>query len=107
MLYFVNAMQSSILSNLIPFLTSDWEPHALLTTIYVVSDAMSAAVNIPVSKIMDMWGRAEGFLCMIVCALLGLIFMAACNNLPTFCAAYVCTLFLLGDLLPFCLSVYH
>ncbi|KAL1895472.1 hypothetical protein Sste5346_005280 [Sporothrix stenoceras] len=89
MLYFVNAMQSSILSNLIPFLTSDWESHALLTTIYVVSDAMSAAVYIPLSKIMDMWGRAEGFLCMIACALLGLIMMAACNNLPTFCAAYV------------------
>lgn len=89
MLYFVNAMQSSILSNLIPFLTSDWESHALLTTIYVVSDAMSAAVYIPLSKIMDMWGRAEGFLCMIGCALLGLIMMAACNNLPTFCAAYV------------------
>ncbi|CAK7233331.1 hypothetical protein SBRCBS47491_008572 [Sporothrix bragantina] len=89
MLYFVNAMQSSILSNLIPFLTSDWESHALLTTIYVVSDAMSAAVYIPLSKIMDMFGRAQGFLFMIGCALLGLIMMAACNNLPTFCAAYV------------------
>ena len=89
MLYFVNAMQSSILYNLIPFITSDWESHSLLNTIYIVADAMSAAVYIPLSKILDMFGRAQGFLFMIFCALLGLILMAACNNLATFCAAYV------------------
>ncbi len=82
-------MQSTILYSLIPFLTSDWESHSLLTTIYVISDSLSAAVYIPLSKILDMWGRAQGFLCMIACALLGLILMASCNNLPTFCAAYV------------------
>lgn len=38
---------------------------------------------------MDVWGRAEGFLFMTVCATVGLIMMAACNNLATFCAAYV------------------
>ena len=38
---------------------------------------------------MDVWGRAEGFLFMTICATVGLIMMAACNNLATFCAAYV------------------
>lgn len=38
---------------------------------------------------MDVWGRAEGFLFMTICATVGLIMMAGCNNLATFCAAYV------------------
>ncbi|CAK7266048.1 hypothetical protein SEPCBS119000_001821 [Sporothrix epigloea] len=89
MLYFVNAMQSSILSSEISFLTSQWESHALLNSVYVISDAMSAAVYIPLSKVLDLYGRVYGFVFMVGCALLGLIMMAACNNLPTFCAAYV------------------
>ncbi|KKY14145.1 putative mfs siderophore iron [Phaeomoniella chlamydospora] len=89
LLYFVNAFQSSILSNLLPFVTSAFETHSLLNVIYVVSDAMSAAIYIPLSKILDVWGRAEGFLFMTICATLGLVLMATCNGLATFCAAYV------------------
>ncbi len=53
-------------SNLIPYATSDFESHSLLNVIYVVADAMTAAVYIPLSKILDVWGRAEGFLVMTV-----------------------------------------
>lgn len=72
-----------------PFVTSEFESHSLLNVIYIVSDAMTAAVFIPLSKILDIWGRAEGFLIMTVFATLGLVLMAVCQNLPTFCAAYV------------------
>ncbi|KAL4972652.1 major facilitator superfamily domain-containing protein [Aspergillus desertorum] len=88
-LYFVNAFQSSIINNLLPYVTSDFESHSLLTTIYVVADCFSAAVFIPLSKILDVWGRAEGFLFMTILATLGMVIMAACHNLATFCAAYV------------------
>ncbi|KAH8787946.1 major facilitator superfamily domain-containing protein [Diaporthe sp. PMI_573] len=88
-LYFVNAMQSSILSNLLPYATSEWEQHSLLNVIYVVASAMAAAIYVPLSKILDVWGRAEGFAVMTVFATIGMIMMAASHNLPTFCAAYV------------------
>ncbi|KAL2831550.1 major facilitator superfamily domain-containing protein [Aspergillus cavernicola] len=88
-LYFVNAFQSSIISSLLPYVTSDFESHSLLNTIYIVADAMTAAVYIPLAKVLDIWGRAEGFLMMTLFATIGLIMMAACHNLPTFCAAYV------------------
>ncbi|KAL1856308.1 hypothetical protein Daus18300_010793 [Diaporthe australafricana] len=88
-LYFVNAMQSSILSNLLPYATSAWETHSLLNVIYVVANAMTAAIYVPLSKILDVWGRAEGFAVMTTFATLGMIMMAASHNLPTFCAAYV------------------
>ena len=88
-MYFVNAFQSSILYSLIPFVTSDFESHSLLNVIYIVADSISAACYIPLSKILDVWGRPQGFLVMTVFATLGLILMAACQDLPTFCAAYV------------------
>lgn len=50
---------------------------------------MSAAVFIPLAKILDVWGRAEGFLLMVCSCTLGLVLMAVCNDLSTFCAAYV------------------
>ncbi|KAG2207990.1 hypothetical protein INT46_010356, partial [Mucor plumbeus] len=88
-LYFVNAMQGSILYNLIPYVTSDFSAHSLINVIYIVASAISAATYIPLAKILDVWGRAEGFLIMTIFATLGLILMAVCTNLPTFCAAYV------------------
>lgn len=89
LLYLVNGFQSSIVYNLIPFVTSDWESHSLLTVIYIVANAISAAVYIPLAKLLDIWGRAEGFLVMTTLATLGLILMATCQNLPMFSAAYV------------------
>ena len=50
---------------------------------------MAAATYIPLARAMDTFGRAEGFLAMAVFATLGLVIMAACQNLPAFCAAYV------------------
>lgn len=91
MLYLVNAFQSSILTNLVPFATSEFETHSLLTTIYIVANSMSAAVYIPLAKMLDLWGRAEGFLLMVSFATLGLVLMAGGNGLTTFCVAQVRT----------------
>lgn len=95
-------MQSSILSNLLPYATSAWESHSLLNVIYVVADAFAAAIYVPLAKIMDVWGRAEGFAIMTSFATLGLIMMAASHNLPTFCAAYVSISFTSGLGAPTC-----
>ncbi|KAG0645828.1 Major facilitator iron-regulated transporter B [Hyphodiscus hymeniophilus] len=89
LLYLVNAFQSSILGNLVPFATSAFESHSLLTVIYIVSNSMTAAIYIPLAKMLDLWGRAEGFLLMVVFATLGMIMMAGSNGIATFCAAQV------------------
>lgn len=60
-----------------------------MTTIPIVSSAMTAACYIPMAKALDVWGRAEGFLLMSGFATLGLILMAVSQNLATFCAAQV------------------
>jgi hypothetical protein len=88
-LYLVKAFQDSILYSLVPFVTSEWESHSELNVIYIVADAMTAAMYIPLSKVLDLWGRPTGFLTMTCFAILGMVMMAACKNLETFCAAYV------------------
>lgn len=85
----VNAFQSSILYSLIPFVTSEYESHSLLSVIFIVADTMQAATYIPLSKILDIWGRAEGFALMVCFATIGMAMMAGCNSLATFCAAHV------------------
>ena len=89
LLYLVNAFQASILYNLVPYATSDFESHSLLTVIPIVANSITAAIYIPLAKVLDLWGRAEGFLVMVSFATLGLIMMAACDGLATFCAAQV------------------
>lgn len=84
-----NGFRLSILWNLTPFVTSSFQSHSLLTVIYIVSNAMTAAVYIPMAKLLDVWGRAEGFLLMVGFSTLGLILMATSDGIPTFCAAQV------------------
>ena len=84
-----NGFRISVLYSLVPFVTSDFQSHSLLTVIGIVADAMTAAVYIPMAKLLDVWGRAEGFLLMVCSATLGTILMATSHNLSTFCAAQV------------------
>ncbi|KAL2882886.1 hypothetical protein SGCOL_001576 [Colletotrichum sp. CLE4] len=88
-LYLTNGFQSSVLYSLTPYAASDFESHSLLPVIDIVSSAMTASVYIPLAKILDLWGRAEGFLLMVLFATLGMIMLAASQNLATYCAATV------------------
>ena len=87
LIFLANGFRLSILYSLTPFVTSDFQSHSLLTVIGIVSDAMTSAVYIPMAKLLDIWGRAEGFLLMVGFSTLGVILMAVSKNLATFCAA--------------------
>lgn len=72
------------------YATSSFAGHSLLTVISIVSSAMAGAVYIPMAKALDLWGRAESILLMVVFCVLGLVLLAASQNLPTYCAGEVC-----------------
>ncbi|KAL4739563.1 siderophore iron transporter mirB [Aspergillus similis] len=84
-----NGFRQAILYSLTPYATSSFQSHSLLTVINIVSSAMVSALYIPVAKVVDVWGRAEGWLVMVGFSTLGLIMMAASKNLETYCAADV------------------
>lgn len=41
------------------------------------------------AKLLDVWGRAEGFALMVAFTTLAMVLMAVSQNLETFCAAQV------------------
>ncbi len=89
LLYFVNAFQSSITSNLSAFITSGFESHSLIPVIYIVSSVMSSATYMPLAKILNVWDRSIGFLIMVVFATVGLVLSATCTGITTYCISQV------------------
>ncbi|CAI7641460.1 unnamed protein product [Penicillium glandicola] len=88
-LYFVNAFQSTVTVTLNPYVTSSFKAHSLSGVPTALGDVFAAATYLPVAKIMDVWGRAEGFLLMVICTTIGLILMATCHTFEMYCAANV------------------
>ncbi|KAJ5173652.1 Major facilitator superfamily domain general substrate transporter [Penicillium coprophilum] len=87
MVYFVNNLNSSLTANLSAYITSEFSEHSLLTVISVVTSVMGAACLMPIAKVLNLFDRTVGFVIMILIAIMGLIMMAACNNIATYCAA--------------------
>lgn len=93
-----NGFRTAIFYSLTPYATSDFQNHSLLPTINIVSGAITSALYIPVAKLVDVWGRAEGWMFMVGLSTVGLVMMAASRNIETYCAADVriCKLSYLG-----------
>jgi MFS family permease len=75
--------------------------HSLIPVTYIVANIMSGALRLPIAKMLDLWGRAQGFMVLIAMAIVGLIMMAACQNVQTFAAAQVRNtshVYLVGDI---------
>ncbi|KAL4873347.1 hypothetical protein BDV12DRAFT_100707 [Aspergillus spectabilis] len=87
MLYFVNGLNSNLTANLSAYITSGFSAHSLLTVISVVTSVMGAACLMPIAKVLNLWDRTLGVCIMVLIAIMGLIMMAACNNIATYCAA--------------------
>ncbi|KAJ5426691.1 hypothetical protein N7465_001761 [Penicillium sp. CMV-2018d] len=88
-LYFANAFQSTVIVTLNPYVTSSFKAHSLSAVPTALGDVFAAATYLPVAKMMDVWGRAEGFLLMVICLTIGLVLMASCNSFEIYCAANV------------------
>jgi hypothetical protein len=43
----------------------------------------------PIAKVLNLWDRTTGFIIMIMIAIMGLIMMAGCHDIATYCAAQV------------------
>ncbi|KAH8649662.1 major facilitator superfamily transporter [Tricladium varicosporioides] len=89
LVHFVNSLQTSITSNLTPYVVSDFGLHSLISVIEVVSSLLGGILRLPTAKILDTWGRCEGFAAMVFVSTLGLVLMAVCRDVQTYAAAQV------------------
>ncbi|PVH77133.1 putative transporter [Cadophora sp. DSE1049] len=85
---FVELLMSSINSNLTAYVTSAFYSHGLLGATGIVATIAGGVSAFTIAKIIDIWGRVEGFLLMLLVVSLGLIMKAVCKNVTTYAAAH-------------------
>ncbi len=74
---------------LTPYVVSSFEEHSLTATIGVAANIIGGVSKLPLAKILDVWGRPQGYLLTMCLMVIGLILMAACNNVNTYAAAQI------------------
>lgn len=85
----MQAFASGITNTLTPYVTSSFSSHSLTALTTVIASLIAGLVKLPYAKLLDIWGRPQGFALMVASATLGLIMMAGCNDVKTYCAAQV------------------
>ncbi|KAI4870590.1 MFS general substrate transporter [Hypoxylon rubiginosum] len=88
-IYFVDSMQQGMGTLLNPYVTSAFALHSLTATTGVMSGIIGGVSKLTLAKILDIWGRPQGFLIVVLLMTLGLVMMAACNTVETYAAAQV------------------
>lgn len=83
------ALSSGIIGTLTPYVTSSFKSHSLTATTQIVSSMVSGIIILPYSKLLNMWGRPQCYVLTVCSMTVGLVMMAACNDVKTYCAAQV------------------
>ncbi|GFN14038.1 siderochrome iron transporter 2 [Aspergillus tubingensis] len=87
--FFMLALQSSVSSNVIQNAYANFEAAPEVSTAGIAASVISGVVRLPAAKLLNVWGRTEGFLVFVGVYLLGLVILAACNNPSSYAAGYV------------------
>jgi hypothetical protein len=82
-------MQQNMAGQLTPYVTSAFFAHSLTAATGIMSSLIGGLIKLPLAKVLDIWGRPQGFALMVLFLVVGLIMMAACNNVETYAAAQV------------------
>ncbi|KAL8881552.1 MAG: hypothetical protein Q9198_001263 [Flavoplaca austrocitrina] len=87
--FFVEGMLSGTTAALTPYVTSDFALHSLIPTVGILSSVIGGVTNLTLAKILDVFGRPQGYLFTLCIATVGLIMMATCKDVEAYAAAQV------------------
>lgn len=87
--YFVIAFQSGICSPLTTYAYADFQASNLVSVSSVMASIIGGVLRLPIAKVLDIWGRAEGLMVMIFVQTLGLILYATADSVAHYSAAAV------------------
>lgn len=88
-IYFNKSLDGNTTAQLAAYATSAFKSHSLLPVLTIISSIASAVVYLPISKIIDIFGRAEGFVIMAAFSTLGSVLTAASPGVGTYFAAKI------------------
>jgi MFS family permease len=87
LIQFMMSFFSGCVGTLTPFVISDFESHSLTALTGVISSLVAGIWKLPYAKIMNIWGRPLALCIGVASYIVGLIMMAGCKNVQTYCAA--------------------
>ncbi|KAF4943699.1 hypothetical protein FGADI_13237 [Fusarium gaditjirri] len=79
----------SILNNVTYYAYSDFQQAPQIATAQILSSIIGGVLKLPIAKVLNIWGRAEGFLMFVTVYLLGMIILASSNGPDSYAAGYV------------------
>ncbi|KAF3765296.1 hypothetical protein M406DRAFT_256740 [Cryphonectria parasitica EP155] len=86
---FINAFTSGVAGTLTTYAVSEFSMHSLVSTTSILAGLIPGLTKLAFAKFIDNFGRPQGFMLAVGVMTLGLIMLAACNNVETYCAAAV------------------
>ncbi|KKK21470.1 hypothetical protein AOCH_003005 [Aspergillus ochraceoroseus] len=87
--YFAEGILSATTGILAPYVTSDFALHSLTPTVGILSSVIGGVTNLTLAKVLDVFGRPQGYLFCILLATIGLGMMTVCNSVQAYAAAQV------------------
>ncbi|PWY89714.1 MFS general substrate transporter, partial [Aspergillus sclerotioniger CBS 115572] len=75
------SFQEQVAGCLIPYITSAFGQHALLSSVSIASSTFSAASKLPLAAIVDAFGDRNTYQCMVFLCVLGIILIPLCPNI--------------------------
>ena len=82
-------MQQTTTGSLTPYVTSAFDGHSITAATGIMSNIIAGCFQLALAKILDIWGRPQGFAAMVFLLEIGLIMMTTCQNVQTYAAAQV------------------
>lgn len=99
------AFQSAIGNNVIAYAYADFAAAPAISTAGILASIIGGVLRLPIAKVLNIWGRAEGFLIFVLVYILGIIVIATCTGPNGYAAGYV--LYWIGyDAIYFILDVF-
>lgn len=87
--FFMLALQQGMANTFSLSAYADFTTAPQLTTAYVLATIIGGVLKLPIAKLLNIWGRAEGFLCFVAVYLIGMIILAASKGPKSYAAGYV------------------
>ncbi|KAJ5031733.1 major facilitator superfamily domain-containing protein [Bipolaris maydis] len=86
---FMLTWTSGTVGTLTPYITSSFREHSFTALTGVIASLVGGIWKLPYAKIMNIWGRPPALYLGVAFTTIGIVMMAACNSVKTYCAAQV------------------
>ncbi len=99
------ALQQSILGNVSYLAYSDFVAAPQISQAYILSAIIGGVLKLPIAKVLNIWGRAEGFLFFVIVYLIGMVVLASSSGPNSYAAGY--TIYWIGyDAIYFIMDIF-